>query len=164
MPTPKREVLEEISTNSPEAEKSSNNIIAETSEKSISNAEEELEILNHARCGDYAEFCVMLTLSMVSMFVPAKVFKMNNFGYVCTVIMNAFLRLFWRNSKRKVAIHGRLIGYLFFFGQFLLFGLIGTAIDIASIDAAILVEIVIVIFVCLFLRLGTSYFALGCCD
>ena len=106
----------------------------------------------------------MLIFSMVGLFVPAKLFNMNNFGYVCTVIMNAFLRLFWRNSKRKLAIHARLIGYLFFVGQFLLFGLIGTAIDIASIDAAILVEIVIVIFVCLFLRFGTAYFALECCE
>ena len=106
----------------------------------------------------------MLGLSMAGMFIPAKLFNMNNFGYVCTVIMNAFLRLFWKNSKRKVAIHSRLIGYLFFVGQFLLFGLIGTAIDIGSIDTAILVEIVIVIFACLLLRFGTAYFALGCCE
>ncbi len=113
---------------------------------------------------DLVEFTVMVGISNFALFFPSMVFKMNNFGYIAIVTMNAFLRLWWVDSPRKKAVYIRLGGYMFLVGQYLLFGLIGTAINVASIDKAILVEILIVILVSILFRSGASYLVLFCCE
>ena len=78
--------------------------------------------------------------------------------------MNAFLRLFWKTSQRKKAIHSRYNGYLYFLGQFFLFGLIGTAIDVNNTDTDALKDVLIVIFVALLGRVLAVFLVLSCCE
>ena len=106
----------------------------------------------------------MLICSNAALFLPALLLDLKNFGYIFTVTMNAFLRLFWRTSKRKKTIHTRLNSYLYYIGQYFLFGLIGTAIDVNHTDSNALKDVLIVIFVALVGRVLTAFFVLTCCE
>ena len=107
---------------------------------------------------------MMLICSNAALFLPALFLDLKNFGYICTVTMNAFLRLFWKTSQHKKAIHSRYNGYLYFLGQFFLFGLIGTAIDVNNTDTDALKDVLIVIFVALLGRVLAVFLVLSCCE
>ncbi len=115
------------------------------------------------KCSNVGEYLIMACLSNACLFIPALLFDLKNFGYIATVTMNAFLRLWWRDPRKK-EIYTRFNGYLYFIGQYFLFGLIGTAIDISSTDKSVLKDVLIVICVAIVGRVLTVVLVLSCCD
>ena len=103
---------------------------------------------------------------MTALFVPALLWKLKNFGYIFTVSMNASLRLFWgKEGERRKTVHSRLNGYFYqYIGQYFLFGLIGTAIDLHHTHSDALKYSLAIIAIGLVVRVVAAYTVLSCCE
>lgn len=58
---------------------------------------------------------------------------------------------------------GRMVHWLYWPGQFFLFGLIGTAVDLRSVDGGALKLILLIIGIGLIMRTLCAFAVLSCC-